>query len=168
MASGDTLLVFQAAQGEPTDSYPATYGTRGSDSHPVMLFDAGANNESIMFTSIMPRNYGGGGVTVYIHYSMTSATGNEIIWQVAFERIGDQQLDIDNAGFETANVSAATTVPSTSGYVDVIAITFTDGVDMDSVAVGELFRIKITRNSASVDDDAAGDAELHAIEIKET
>jgi len=47
-----------------------------------------------------------------------------------------------------------------------VNVAFTDGAQMDSVAVGELFRIKVTRDAAS--DDAAGDAELHAVEIKET
>ncbi len=42
----------------------------------------------------------------------------------------------------------------------------TDGADMDSVAVGELFRLKITRDASS--DDADNDAELHAVELKET
>ena len=47
-----------------------------------------------------------------------------------------------------------------------ISIAFTDGVDMDSVAAGERFRIKITRDAAS--DTATGDAELTGIEIRET
>ena len=37
---------------------------------------------------------------------------------------------------------------------------------MDSVAVGEAFRLKITRDAAS--DDATGDAEILAVEIRET
>jgi dTDP-4-dehydrorhamnose 3,5-epimerase len=36
---------------------------------------------------------------------------------------------------------------------------------MDSVAVGELFRLSVTRDAAS--DDAAGDLELHAVELRE-
>ncbi|KKK65637.1 hypothetical protein LCGC14_2972130, partial [marine sediment metagenome] len=59
-----------------------------------------------------------------------------------------------------------TTVPGTAGLVDIVTVTFTDGADMDSVAVGELFRLKVTRDAVS--DDAAGDAELVAVEIKET
>ncbi len=59
-----------------------------------------------------------------------------------------------------------TTVPSTAGNVDIVNVTFTDGADMDSVAVGEGFRMKVTRDAAS--DTAAGDAELRFVEIKET
>jgi hypothetical protein len=128
-------------------------------------FDA-STNESAVFTLLMPRHYGGGGVTVYIHYSMSSAVSGDIDWDVAFERIGDQQQDVDSDGFAAVNSVDDTTVPGTSGLVDVVSIAFTDGADMDSVAAGELFRLKITRDAAS--DTATGDAELHGIEIKET
>lgn len=97
---------------------------------------------------------------------METAEADTVDWDVAFERIGDQQLNIDGDSFAAVNSVDNTTVPGTSGLVDIVNITFTDGADMDSVAVGELFRIKITRDAAS--DDAAGDAELHAVEIKET
>jgi hypothetical protein len=164
MASGDTLLIFQALHNEPPSSNYATLDYRNL--HPVLDFDP-TTNESAVFTSIMPRAYSGTtGVTVYIHYSMTSATTLTVDWDVAFERIGDQQLDIDADSFEAVNSIDNTTVPGTSGYVDVVNVTFTDGADMDSVAAGELFRLKVTRDAAS--DDATGDAELHAVEIKDT
>jgi hypothetical protein len=50
--------------------------------------------------------------------------------------------------------------------VDIVSVAFTDGADMDSVAVGESFRIKVTRDAVS--DDAAGDAEIFKIELRET
>jgi hypothetical protein len=115
----------------------------------------------------MPQHYAGTtGVTVYIHYSMSTATSDTVDWDVSFERIGDQQLDIDGDSFAAVNSVDNTTVPGTSCLVDVVSVAFTDGADMDSVAKGELFRIKITRDASS--DDASGDAELHAIEIRET
>lgn len=163
MATGDTLLVFTPLQNEPTSSNFATLDLRNN--HPVLDFDA-TTNESAVFRSIMPRHYGGGGLTVYIHYAMSSATSGDIDWDIALERIGDQQQDIDSDGFAAVNSVDNTTVPGTSGNVDIVNVTFTNGVDMDSVAVGELFRIKITRDAVS--DTAVGDAELLAIEIKET
>jgi hypothetical protein len=115
----------------------------------------------------MPQHYAGTtGVTVYIHYSMSSAEADTVDWDAAFERIGDQQQDVDSDSFAAVNSADNTTVPGTSGLVDIVSIAFTDGADMDSVAKGELFRLKITRDAAS--DDAAGDAELHMIELRET
>ena len=163
MASGDTLLVFTPLHNEPPSSNPATFDTRNS--HPVLDFDA-STNESAIFSAVMPQAYDGGGLTVLLHYSMASATSNTVDWDASFERIGDQQLDVDADSFASANPVDNTTVPGTCGMVDVVSIAFTDGADMDNVAAGELFRLKITRDAAS--DDATGDAELHAVEIRET
>ncbi|MHC4158379.1 MAG: hypothetical protein ACYSSO_04785 [Planctomycetota bacterium] len=163
MASGDTLVAFSPLHNEPPSSNPATLDTRNS--HPVLDFDA-TTNESAVFSGIMPRNYGGNGVTVYLHYAMSTAVADTVDWDVAFERIGDQQLDIDADSFEAVNSVDNTTVPGTSGNVDIVSVAFTNGADMDSVAVGEAFRLKVTRDAAS--DDATGDAELLAVEIKET
>lgn len=161
MASGDTLLLIPAHSLDAGST--ATLDIRNS--HPVLDFDA-ATNENAVFTAVMPQHYDGGGITVYLHYSMTSATTGDIDWDVELERIGDQQLDIDADSFAAANSVDNTTVPGTSGNVDVVSVAFTDGADMDSVAAGELFRIRVTRDAAS--DTAAGDAELHAVEIRET
>ncbi len=167
MASGDTLCVFVPQSAEPPSSNYATLDTRNG--HPVLDYDD-TTDESAIFSAIMPRHYGGGGVTVYLHYAMTSALSGAVVWEASFERIGDQQQDIDSDGFAAANASASTTVPGTSGFVDIVSIAFTDGADMDSVAVGEGFRLKISRDADGTNgtDDAAGDAELRFVEIKET
>lgn len=163
MATGDTLLVFTPLHNEPPATNYATFDTRNG--HPALDFDD-TTNESAVFTAVLPRSYGGGGVTVYLHYAMTSATSGDVDWDAAFERIGDQQQDIDADGFAAVQSVDNTTVPATSGLVDIVTIAFTDGAQMDSVAAGEAFRLKITRDAAS--DTAVGDAELIAVEIKET
>ena len=164
MASGDTLLIFHPYNNEPPASNYATLDTRNS--HPCLDFDA-TTNESAVFSSVMPQHYAGTtGVTVYIHYAMSSATSDTVDWDAAFELIGDQDLDIDGDSFAAVNSVDDTTVPGTSGLVDIVSIAFTDGADMDSVTPGDSFRLKITRDASS--DDAAGDAELYKIEVRET
>jgi hypothetical protein len=164
MASGDTLLIFRPQDNEPVASDFATLDTRNL--HPVLDFDA-STNESAVFSAVMPRSYAGTtGITVFLHYALTSATTGNTDWDVAFERIGDQQQDMDSDGFAAVNSVDNTTVPGAAGLVDIVSITFTDGADMDSVAVGEGFRMKVTRDAAA--DTATGDAELRFVEIKET
>ncbi len=163
IASGFTLITFIPQCSEPPSTNFATLDTRNQ--HPVLDFDA-TTNESAVFRGIMPKHYAGGGITVYLHYAMTSAETNTVDWDVAFERIGDQQLDIDGDSFAAVQSADNTTVPGTSGLVDVVSIAFTNGAQMDSIAAGEGFRLKVTRDAAS--DDAAGDAELLFIEIRET
>ncbi len=163
MTSGDSLVQFGALHNEPPSSNGATIDLRNQ--HPVLDFDD-TTNESAVFSAIMPQHYGGGGVTVYLHYAMTSATSGDIDWDVSFERIGDQQQDINNDGFAAVQSVDNTTVPATSGNVDIVSIAFTDGAQMDGVAVGEMFRLKVTRDAAS--DTATGDAELLKAEVQES
>lgn len=164
MASGDTLLIFHPYNNEPPAANYATLDTRNS--RPCLDFDP-TTNESAVLSAVMPQQYAGTtGVTVYIHYAMSTAEADTIDWDAAFELVGDQDLDVDGDDFAAVNSVDDTTVPGTSGLVDVVSIAFTDGADMDSVVAGDGFRLKITRDAAS--DDAAGDAELFWIEIRET
>lgn len=158
----ETLVRFTPQCNEPPSANFATLDTRNG--HPVLDFDADAD-ESAIFSGIMPNDYRGSGVIVYLHYAMTSAEINTIDWDVSFERIGDQQLDIDGDDFAAVNSVDNTTVPGTTGLVDVVQVAFANGADMDSVAAGEGFRLKVTRDA--INDDAAGDAELLFVEIKE-
>lgn len=166
MASGDTLAIFapQAAElSSGIDEFPQ-FDVRNN--HVVLDYDDSIF-ETAFFKGVLPRNYAGGGVTVYIHYAMTSATSNVVMWYAAFERISDSQQDIDSNGVATAR-SVTPTVPGTAGHVDIASIAFTDGAQMDSVAVGEGFRLWIQRGADEGSDTATGDAELWAVEIKET
>ena len=164
MASEDTLLTFHPYNNEPPTANYATLDLRNN--HPVLDFDEDAD-ESAVFSAIIPRNYGGGGITVYIHWSADGVTINDVIWDVSLERIGDGQQDVDSDGFAAVN-SVTDTAPGTDGDVTIANVAFTDGADMDSVAVGEKFRLKITRDADNGSDDLDADAELHAIEIRET
>lgn len=162
MASGDTLVVFTPQCNEPPASNFATLDIRNQ--HPVLDF---ALNEIAVFSGVMPRHYGCGGVTVYEHYAMTSAEANDIKLETYFERIGDQQQDLDVDGFAAAQNTGDITVPGTSGNVDIISSAHTNGGQMDSVAVGEGFRLKVKR-IAVAGTDATDDLELRFVEIKET
>ncbi len=165
MASGNTLCQFFPQDNEPPSSNYATLDTRNS--HLVLDFDA-STDEAAVFKGILPSHYSGGGITIKLHYAMTSATSGNIIWQTAIERIGDGQQAIDSDGFATANSSSATAVPATSGHVDILSIAHTSGAQMDSLAAGEGFRLKVNRDADNGSDTATGDAELFAIEIVET
>lgn len=166
MASGNSLLILTPLNNEPPASNFASVDTRNA--HTVLDFDD-TTDESAVFKAILPRNYAGGGLTVYIHYSLTSDITNKVRWEASFERVGDGQQDIDADGFASAQGVNVAAVPGTSGHVDIASIAFTDGAQIDSIAVGEGFRLKVQRKpSDTTNDTAVGDAELWAIEIKET
>lgn len=163
MASGDTILELFPQDNAPPASNAATPDTRNG--HPVLDFDD-TTAESAVFSRILPRHYAGGGITVYVHYSMTSAITGTCGWTVEFERVGDGQQDIDSDGFASAQTITAVTVPGTSGFVDIVNVAISNGANMDSIAAGEGFRIRLKRDVAN--DTAAGDAEFWGMELKET
>lgn len=163
MASGDTLLIFTPLNNEPPATNYATLDTRNG--HSVLDFDT-TTAETAIFKGVLPRTYAGGGITVYVHAALTSATSGTLGWLVAFERVGNGSQDIDTDGFAADQTITAATVPATSGNVLILSVAVTNGANMDSIAVGEGFRLKITRDVTN--DTAAGDAELWAVELKET
>jgi hypothetical protein len=164
MSAGDSLLQWTAQAAEPPASGAATPDARNR--HPVLDFDDTAE-ESAVLAGVLPQHYGGGGLTVVLHWAATSATAGSVVWQAAFERIGDAQQDFDADGFAAAK-SVTAAAPGTSGHVSIDAIAFSDGAEIDNLAPGEGFRLKITRDADHASDTMTGDAELRFVELQET
>lgn len=168
MASGDTLSKFTPQMHEPPSSIYATYDNRNQ--HPCIDFDAAVDEETV-FSDVMPQHYNSAdGITAYIHFAMSTAEANAVVWQGAFELIGDEDQDLDSDGFAAFQSSGAITVPANSGDVSICTIAFTAGAQLDSILVGNGFRFKVRRDAddTSATDDAAGDAELRFVELRET
>lgn len=163
MATGNTLVVWTPAANNPPATLYANFNTRNN--HLVLEFDAATNWDAI-FKGIMPRHYAGGGVTVYIHWMAATATTGNTLWNAAFE--ADAAQDEDSDGFATANASSTDACNGTCGVETISSIAFTDGAQMDSVAVGGEFRFKVTRNATDGTDTMAGLAQVKSIEMKET
>ena len=163
MASGDSLIIWTPQANEPPASAFATFDTRNA--HPVLDFDD-TTEENGIFSAVLPRNYAGGGLSVNIHWAATSAITGTVVWQSAFETIGTAQ-DMDADGFATGNNGTAA-IPATVGNLGTVNIAHTDGAQIDSLAVGQAFRIAITREVADTQDSMVGDAELRAVEVRET
>jgi hypothetical protein len=166
MASGDSLCYFTPLSNEPPASSYATLDTRNG--YVVLDFDD-ASDEAAIFRGIMPLHYAGGGVTVTVGWMATSATTGTISLDVAFMSITDDADDLDSKSFASYN-NANPTTASATGEVDYVDITFTDGADMDSVAAGEAFFIKVQRDGdgTTSTDNLSGDMELVFVSIKET
>jgi hypothetical protein len=164
MASGDSLIIFRAQDNEPPVAAFATLDTRNA--HLVLDFD-GATDEEAVFTGIMPANYAGGGLTIKVHVSFTSATSGTANIECHLERITGLDIDADSfAAFQDVGVTAN----GTPGIEVVGSITFTDGAAMDSIVAGDLFRLKIRRDADGTNgtDDIVTDMELLGIEVTET
>jgi hypothetical protein len=152
------ILTPLAAEFPSTNFAPLTLVNR----RPCLAFDAGTN-ESAQWTGIAPQGFTGT-VTVLVYYMMASATSGDIDWDGLLEAVTDgDSTDLDAGdSFDSANSTDNTTVPATAGFIDVVSITMTNA---DSIAAGDYFRLRITRDAAS--DTATGDAYLLAVELRD-
>lgn len=163
-ASGDTLRTFTAQSPEPGTATAnfALYDTRNG--HPVLNFTSGTVVKT-QFGEILPRNYAGGGIRVIPHVVAGTATAGTVVIGAAFERIGTG-LDIDGDSYG-GTLFGTLTMPGTAGVPGTIGIEFTNGAAIDSLAVGEAFRIEFQRAGTFATDTMGGTLQLLAIEMME-
>ena len=162
MASNDTLLIWSPLAAELAENVYPRMDFRNA--HPVVDFED-AQDATITFHGVLPKSYSGNGVVVKIHWAATSATTGNVRWVSNIERIGDQVLDIDTDSWGTS-VYANDDCPGTCGYVKVSNRNHDEGAEMDNLVAGELFRLKVKRESG-VSDTMVGDAELLMVELRE-
>ena len=164
MASGESLITFTAHSNEPPGANYAFVDTRNG--HLVLTFDA-ASAWVAIFSGVLPRNYAGGGITVRIGWIAATATAGNVKWNAQFERHQDETDDLDADSFATAQ-TVTVAAPANSGAMQYSDIVFTDGAQMDSIAAGESFRVKLSRDAADVADTMAGYAQMKTFELRET
>jgi hypothetical protein len=170
MASGNSLFTFVARDGIPTATAGAAHGilvggSTPAEGVPVLAFDS-ATDEHADFINVMPRHYGGGGLTVVLQWA-SGVTSNAVVWDVAFRRVAENDDAWSTSHTYDYNSVTATTAGA-AGREDYATITFTDGADMDSIAVGEKFCLRVRRDADNASDNMTGDALLTAIEVRET
>jgi len=146
---------FTASQGIATLANPATFNTRNN--HGILNFDDSVN-KSILFEGVMNPNYDDGTLTIKIYWTAIAIIG-DVVWEVAWERMNSNSLNIDSDSFAAAR-SETTTTHLVSGIINVTLITFTK-IDMDLIAAGDPSRIKVTRETAlSAGNTLIGNAEF--------
>ncbi len=111
-------------------------------------------------------NYGGGGLTLTLHWS-SGVTSGVAVLGAALRRIQDDAEDLDTSHTYNFNTVNATTA-SAAGEVGYADITFTDGADMDSLSAGELAILRVQRVGGNGSDTLIGDAELISVSGAET
>jgi hypothetical protein len=154
-----TLAVFTPRNNYPPATAFATLDTRNSIA--VLDFDA-ATIESAIFPAIIPEAADlASGLSVRITWMATTATTGNVRWRVSLER-GNTDLDADS--FDTAS-EANGTANGTSGIPTTTSIPLST---IDSVAVGEPYRLRISRvGNDAANDTMTGDAELIAVEVQQ-
>jgi len=135
------------------------------NNQPVLEFDAAAI-ETTLLSGVLSSAYAGGGVTVTLIWTSATATSGDCMWASAIERqpVGHPIGTDDFAAGQTVTATA----PGTAGTLVYTTIAFTHGAQMDSLAVGERFRMWVSRSATNGSDTMTGDARLVAVSLRET
>ena len=154
-----TLAVFTPQNGFPPTTNYATRDVRGI--MPVLDFDS-STSESVYFHGIMPKQYQGNGMTAYIHFT-SDATSGDVDWDLSFDAILADGIDLDSAHSFSHTVSSDdNVVSSTSGKVTIATMSITKQ-QSDGLVAGDMFLLKLSRDIA---DTASGDANFLALELR--
>lgn len=172
MASGNTLLILTPLDNVPPATLYAVFDTMVGTSTPVENIPVLKFNDTTVwyadFYCVMPSNYAGGGLTLTFMWS-AAATANTAVLSAALRRVQDDAEDLDTtAQTYDYNNTGALTPANVVGEVAYDTLTFTNGADMDSVAVDEYFILRVRRVPTDGSDTLVGDLALHAIIVKET
>ena len=159
-----TRAVFLPISAEfPTSAFPAL--KKDAQDRMLLAFDA-SSDENVYWTGIAPQGLTGT-ITLVVSYYMASATSGAVRFQAALEAVtAADATDLDaGVSFDTDNSNGAT-VPGTAGYLGQLSITMTNA---DSMAVGDLFRLRLRRDAdgTSGTDDASGDCHVLAVELRD-
>lgn len=157
-SGSDVLATFGWWCAEPPATDYATFDVRASQG--CLDFDD-TSEEAIYFTGLLPSVAKiASGITVRIVWRASTATSGQVRWGIQFQRL--TEADIDSAIFGTATTVDGTAA-GTAGVPTVSEVVVTE---LDDLAAGELYRVKIYRDSTDTTNDTmTGDAELVAVEL---
>ena len=173
METSGTVIARIIERSPPaTTNATESYITDSSSPNMVLsVLNFNATTASYMdFKCEMSPKYAGGGITIKLVWAsnpVTGAASNEVRWGAAFRRVeisSDNSTSAHSYSYNDVDGTASATV----GHWMDDEITFTDGADMDSVAAGETFILRIRRDPTHANDDNTGDASLISVSIRET
>jgi hypothetical protein len=166
MASGSSLFPFNVIEvSGPTATYltPTIYGALNL---PILQYPNTLSNP-MEFVFVMPQFYSGGGLTILLNWLAETATSGNVRWKVSFSRLNPGNQNLSTPAFSTAVVSGTVAVPGTTGVGGQTIVTVTNGSQMDNVAAGDQFLMKVERDN-TVGSNAAGLVDLMSGELRET
>jgi len=131
----------------------------------VLSFDSADEEAALTPEVTMPTQYTGTGLKAIVYFYMASDNTNDVAIDVFVEAItpNADTLDLEAAtSWASANSGTKSVGSTTVGDLLSLSITLTNA---DSVAVGDLVRFGVRRDTDSGNDDADGDMFIVALEI---
>lgn len=138
-----------------------------AESLSVFAFDAATIEYMDFKCELSPKYVGTTGITIKLVWAAAAAS-NEVRWGAALRRVEISSDDVDTTAHPYAYNDVDGTASATIGHWMDDEITFTNGADMDSVAAGETFVLRVRREATHANDDNTDDAYLISVSIRET
>lgn len=131
---------------------------------PVLAFDDTDEEAALSVPFVMPTHYAGGTLKAVLHCTFESeiTVTDEAVFDVAVEAFSPGEAQ-GTSSFDTVN-SAEVDPPGTAGQTASQDVTLTN---KDSVAVGDLVRVGVRRDTDAAADTCTDDCYVHGIEIQE-
>jgi hypothetical protein len=158
-SNGKTWHQWTASQGVQPSTNFATFDVRND--HPVLDFND-AVSDTVHFEAIMPEEYDGGNINVQIRWLSTAATAGDVRWECSIESLS---TDYDADSFGTA-VLVTTTTNAVAGIVATSSCVHDTAGELDSVAAGMSYRVRIRRIGTDAADTMTSDAELVGVQVR--
>jgi hypothetical protein len=159
--STKTLSVFKPLDWE-TDSLTYVPETGVRNKRRVLKFEQTYNRYAMWSDIIKEGTLMSNGIDVYAWWSSDVTVGT-VGWLISIEKVSNGST-IDGDNFSSAVQIAASNVPA-AGNIKMTTANLPNYV-LSGLAAGDMFRFKIGRDVAA--DNAAGYAELHMVELRET
>ena len=172
MASGQVFVLTPSPPGLKyalediyTSSATATGGAY--ESMPVWAFNAATAEHMDLYGRAV--GYGGSGLTLYLSWLCTVTATEKAVWGAGIRRLATATDDFD-AAFAYDYNYATDLQPANAGFMSSFTITFTDGSDMNSLADGEAFVLRLRRNATATGDTHTTNGYIAqgAVSLKET
>lgn len=156
-----TWKKFNPNEGNPPASNYAIWGTRNST--PFLAFNDTTQWSTLFIDAVPESAVVSSGVTIRIFWISASGTSGAVQWGAAIDSMAAGSNPTSDSFDTAATNSPGTNAPGTSGVVVVSTITLTS---IDSIGIGDAYRLKIYRDAASGNDTMTGDAQLLEVEIR--
>lgn len=163
MATGDTLIAWDAAAAFFDPAKTAAAPVVSADGVPALAFDD-ATDEYALFHGVMPGQYDGTtALTVVVGWKFTDTSSSRTVeWEVSICRVEDDAQSVESLTF----AAAQTGTPTEAGTdeLDYAEIDFTNA-QFDGVQPSDAFVLQVMRDS-SEETASPGDAEVYFVEVQ--
>jgi hypothetical protein len=176
---GTTALVYEekvggAGGGNQLDFFDANTALlpstnkaelKSRNGHPIVAFDDTVD-ESAFWARRISQDYSGGNVIVDIDWVAETATTGNTVLGIQVERLAPGGQDIDTDGYATQKLSSAVATNATNGVITRTTITLSNS-EADSIAAGDLARIRIEAKPTDGGWTMTGDLEIVGVNVRQ-